>query len=620
MECKLNLYHRGQTDEIVLHQETDSNTGIFEMAETVNLLAEDRYQCSVTILRADRQINGIELLINEDCVGSSDLPVYISDHKQKFNISLKDDFENGGKQIFLLYYDLVKLYVKVQFTDKSYVSFTSDYLLCCSKNMVSSENAEELIKYLVEFNDETINEWMFSHKGSISKENIFEDGLQQKSAYQSLQAYIQLLTSIYISYKDTYPIFKSNVRHKIVKHNALQPFEKIRSINASGLQWLFQNIGQLVEVVDNTAVKLNGKNYLPFQMSVEKSINNFDIYENRVVSGFLLLVCKHAKHIEEQLRQNIRDENKIIEKLRDLEQEGLYAPIIAVKQIQLTNIKKMLDELRALILDIASQHREYAKIDIHSDYPITSSPKKTKIFQEVRPYLIVFEQIMKWFKFGDFSLVKENLIFNVKTMDKLFEYYCLCQLLTALKKHGFSGTDRQFPSLLYRYKNEANESYVANTYFLKRDNVYVTLYYQPVIRTDYFENGITLFRTTSRNNYYTPDFLLKIRYKEYPAVYLIFDAKYSTRNTIKNYYFDKTIIQYACELSDTRGQSVKMVWLLQGRVDDSEYLEKYHISPLAQKYKPAISYGIASINTKNDAMEKLWDEISPYITGVAKGN
>jgi hypothetical protein len=258
---------------------------------------------------------------------------------------------------------------------------------------------------------------------------------------------------------------------------------------------------------------------------------------------------------------------------------------------------------------------------------LTGIPKKTKVFQEVQPYRHIFEQIMEWYRFGEFKLLKENLIFNIKTMDVLFEYYCLYKLLLMLKDAGFSEPKNGEASSTYYVYKPASYLYqcdIANTYFFQRESTRITLYYQPVIRPDAFENNITLYRTTSQQDCYTPDFMLKIEHEQAGISYFIIDAKYSTGEVIKKYYMNKTLLKYSCQLSGIEKQAVKMVWLFYGRTDsrldknsiEHTLHEKYHNSPLAEKYKPDISYAILPVNSKTD-MSQLWQEICRIIPELA---
>jgi len=462
---------------------------------------------------------------------------------------------------------------------------------------------------------------MFPTKTENLASNIFLQGGWQKNSYKSLGSYIEMIKTISLCYEQNYPSFKINVKHNIAKRSSMESYQNIRNIGPSSLRWLFQNSDQLVAVSGSTAIKFNNKYYLPYKMHLEKSIKSFDIYENQVVLGFLQLVYNHAKYIEVQLKKDIESEKKLVEKLQGMERGGMKMPVIPVKRIQIQNSISQLQELQSLIGVMEKQYPKYQEILRCFEKQLTGIPQKTKIFQEIQPYRHIFKQIMEWYHFGEFNLLKENLIFNIKTMDTLFEYYCLYKLLLMLYDVGFTNPNEgDSPSSYHIYKLALNpyQCDIANTYFFQKNDIKITLYYQPVIRADDFENNITLYRTTTTYDCYTPDFIFKIQKKHNPARYIIMDAKYSTGETIRKYYMDRTILKYACQVSGKDEGAVKLVWLLQGRTDyGGNVIEKYHNSPLSEKYKPDTSYGIVPLNNKTD-MLLLWSEICNNVTELAE--
>jgi hypothetical protein len=596
-----------------------------EISDTVSLVAEGLYTCSVLFTQVDRPIKGMELFLNEESIGYGGPVAYRASGELGGEIffrkeSLKDGMDGEWEERkegrpFLLHYDLVQLTLKVQ-EDQRAVVYSSDYVLCLSKHGANAENVEDIITYLAEFNDETLTQWMFSPQSGLDPERPLGESPEsapRKTAHKSLSAYIQLLRGIHSCYKENYPAFKNGAKHRIVKHDSLQSYHRVKSISRRNLQWLYQNPGELVATEVPTAIQIQGRHYLPYRMHVEKTTKSFDIYENRVVAGFLLLVCNNVKVVEEKVRRTLAEEYQVLHKLQWLEREGFHAPIIGIKQVQAEGNQALYNTLKELLLNLAGQYAKYRDILPCPDTPLWGIPKKTKVFQEVRPYRQVFEQILAWYHFGEFTPVKETLIGKAKTLDKLFEYYCLCRFLALLKDAGFTGTGEVSRFFCYHAQEQQNRD-LANTYLLRRKELLLTLYYQPVISADRFENDIGLYRTTSADGFYTPDFMLKIQNPGDPPWYLIFDAKYSSRWNIKQYYMDREIIKYGCQLSDREGgQSIKMVWLLQGRIDDTAPVEGYHNSPLAQQYKPAISYGIIKLNTKTDTLDHLWQELSRFL-------
>jgi hypothetical protein len=236
---------------------------------------------------------------------------------------------------------------------------------------------------------------------------------------------------------------------------------------------------------------------------------------------------------------------------------------------------------------------------------------------------------MKWFKFGDFDMKKNRVIFNLRTLDKLFEYYSLYRLLKMLSDAGFEPVKDKPPIISYQYHVldswYANEKDVANTYHLEKENDRLTLYYQPVVHSDRFENDLTIFRTTIPRRshtscYFTPDFLLKICRDGKAPVYVVLDSKYSNRLSIlrrhednsQTNYLDKIVLKYSAQFAslETR-ESPKMIWILQGRVGDGDErsMFRFHNSPLARYYPPSTNYGVISVNTKTDSLHELWNEI-----------
>ena len=258
----------------------------------------------------------------------------------------------------------------------------------------------------------------------------------------------------------------------------------------------------------------------------------------------------------------------------------------------------------------------------------TSMPRKTKTFQEIKPYIHVFDIIMHWFQYGEYDLSRENLIIRVKTLEKLFEYYCLIKLLDMFQKNGYidSSNAIKFKYVCNDARYEAEDE-IPNTYYLRKGDSFLTIYYQPVIRSDLFQNELSLYRVLyyEKENHWEPDFVIKCS-KDDQNEYLIFDSKFASRNTIRSARLHDIIQKYAIETAiargstETQGDVPKMVWALQGRVDGADLIwslqkSRTYDSTLANKYR-TVSCGIASINALNDARPLLWREMKKCIPWI----
>ncbi|MDR2494965.1 MAG: DUF2357 domain-containing protein [Spirochaetaceae bacterium] len=597
------------------------------------LLEEGVYTCKALLSEMTRRPSSLSLFLNNETIGfGSRIPPERPGEEVGVDIVFGNDFENReGSQPFLLQYDLVRLSLSVQYErvggagafplESRY--YTSEYLPCLSRYGDNAENKEAILTALLEFDDDRISDLIFPAKADAARDDpLVRGGGWRKKSYKSLGAYIEMLETVFLCYEEHYPAFKSGVKHTIAKRRSMQSYRNIRNITTGSLLWLFQNSERLVKAPKPTAIRLQGDYYLPYEIHIEKSTKSFDTYENRMVLGFLQLVYTHARSIETRLGHDIKAAEGLVEKLQAMERDGMKMAVIPVKRILLDSSRSQLKVLRSLIAHIERQYPKYREILRCSEKQIAGMPEKTKVFQEVRPYRHIFEQIVEWYRFGEFKLLKESLIFTIKTMDTLFEYYCLYKILLMLQDAGITAAPRgEAPSAVHVYKPLPYHYHceVANTYRFQRGDLRITLYYQPVIHSNSFENDITLYRTTSFHDCYTPDFMLKIERtggKNRNASYILMDAKYSTGETIKKYYMDKTILKYSCQVSGIAGHAVKAVWILQGRPDYRNAgenpvaapIERYHNSPLAERHKPAVSYAVIPLGGKTD-MSRLWREL-----------
>lgn len=523
-----------------------------------------------------------------------------------------------AKQPFLLHYDLIAVSFILSFVDGSSKEYFTDFLLCVSKNQEDATNIQNMLQELIAFDDSQVGEWIFSD-GKRGASNSLYEGKWNKRAYKSLSSYIQLLEQAIACYKNNFAYFRMQGKHTIKQSSVLVPYEKVKKVSRDSFNWIMQNADQLADVPYSSGVQYQGKNYLPYHIKTDASQKSWDVYENRIVISFLHTALLNAKQIFLEFDRDILNEERIISRIHGSFPKEYCAPIITIKSLQISFCRILLGKLNHSIDTLQNLYTQYETLFDVQTSMLTTLPRKTSTFCEIKPYAQVFKIIVHWFQYGEYSLEKERLILQVKTLDKLFEYYCLLQLLKLLADNGYHKADIQEPAFKYLYTSAdghyQNEQDVANTYVLSRNHITATLYYQPVISAFNFENGLTLYRTTSKKGYYTPDFVLKFSFSEHDEEYIIFDAKFASRDTIKNFRLPEVIRKYSSELCvAANSRAPKMVWILQGRVNSNEKaIWRYHNSPLVSVCRPATSFGIVSVNTTIEIRQRLWNEIKSNI-------
>ena len=595
-----------------------------------NVVFEDgHYQGALHIDDDPGDVDTIELFLN------GDTPIgHTNRHGDTYVARFEDERHNEITQPFQLLYDILFLSIRItRRSEKESIILYSRYMACISKQPEDTQNAVDMLKSLLNFEDDKIGNWMFGdrttesyHGDQLSKSDL---RLQQQT-YKSPTAYIQLIESIAICYQNNLQYFNALARHSIKKTNVVREYAKARDVSITGFQWLMQNSYQLVPVPQRTAVLRGGNYYIPRKILMQEPVSNRDVYENQVILSFLVLVLKNARLVQTMMAADILEREATLQKIQGTVREGYQPPAIStIWQLPLQEAKGFGERLSVAASQLESLYNKYNEILQCTKFDVKTFPQKTKTFQNVKPYSQVFEQIMRWFKFGDFDMKKNRVIFNLRTLDKLFEYYSLYRLLKMLSDAGFEPVKDKSPIISYQYRVfdswHENEMDVANTYHLEKDGCQLTLYYQPVVHSDRFENDLTIYRTTIPRRthtscYFTPDFLLKITQGTKAPVYVVLDSKYSNRMNIlrrhedssQTNYLDKIVLKYSSQfVSIETRESPKMIWILQGRVGDGDEraVFRFHNSPLAKYYPPSTNYGIISVNTKSDSLHELWSEI-----------
>ena len=616
-KCFLVCNNMNQQVNLVL-SEDPKDISSFDFSNCLSVFEDGSYE--IDFLCDDylnSEVEFVEVCVNRKNIGS----IILNNDETLVKGKIKYNSDIYAKQPFLLNYDFVVLSFVLNFVDGTSKEYFSDLLLCVSKNQEDVENIKNIIQEIMDFDDSQIGEWIFSDNRNNENNSLYE-GSWNKRTFKSLSSYIQLIQQVISCYKGNFAYFKMQGKHTIIQSSKLLPFEKVRTLSNKSLDWIMQNTDQLAPVNDKTGISYQGKHYIPYKIKTISNKKSWNVYENRIIIGFLSTVLLNAEQVNNEYSKDVLNEERIISRIHGSFPKEYSAPIITIKSLQISYGKILLTKLQCSIAELKSIRRLYKIIFDVPEVIILKLPRKTGTFCEIKPYVQVFEMIVRWFNYGEYNLAKEQLILHIKTLDKLFEYYCLLSILKLLADNGFQKSNIREPVYKFEYTladNEyQNEKDVANTYKLFNGNVYATVYFQPVISAVDFENEITLFRTTKNHNkdYYTPDFVLKFFSGNHNEEYVVFDSKFSSRDNIKRYSLEEVIHKYSCEFASTAiTKSPRMVWVLQGRVRNFENpIWKFHNSRLASRFLPTTSYGIVSVNTSVDVKKRLWNEIKQYIS------
>ena len=192
----------------------------------------------------------------------------------------------------------------------------------------------------------------------------------------------------------------------------------------------------------------------------------------------------------------------------------------------------------------------YEKILKCSPKDIYGLPKFTNTFKQIYHYRLCYECMVKWFGAGDYTFYHLNYLFKLKTLSRIFEYYCLIKIQNAISLCGF--VLRESDRLIYDVEDDSEN--INNQYIFEGNGYEITLLYEPSIWinksnacTNLYSTGYN-FLKSKWNDRWRPDFLLKIsgNDKDY---YYILDAKYSNFYNVKKRYIPALVLKYGTQIA-----------------------------------------------------------------------
>lgn len=441
---------------------------------------------------------------------------------------------------FSMLCEMAMFTVIVIFQDGSKLELYSPYLLCASKNQDNSDNIQQMLQKLADFDNSIIGGWLFPNasrdlgkqKTSLIHRDLThinpdeKDELNQnKNTHRSLNSYLQLLEEIVTCYQTNLAYFCRMGKHSIRKETMLQSPLNVKSLTVAGFQWLMQNSDQLASVNSNKGIYYRGQNYVPLQMVSEVNIKSSDVYENHVVVSFLNVVLNNARHICAELKASVSENTAQVTTLLKAQNatlnslttpsvhnnhgrseslqnssntsndstgsqnssnhsngsngspngsnsspngftegeafdepsnlEHYVSSIARLKTMQLSLSQNLLYRLDSVIDTLNNLLGQYLNMfKLKPDFTL-KMPRKTKTFQEIKPYTQVFAMFLKWLNYGEFKLEKDKLFMRVKTLDQLFEYYCLIGLLEMLQANGYTLSPVVTLTVIQDEENEA---------------------------------------------------------------------------------------------------------------------------------------------------------------------
>lgn len=571
----------GTVAEILLRDRQPS----FEAFNNEQLFFEN-YQYKF-ILREIEEYENIEIF-----VGDYSVPIH-------YKASM-DWYETDQDLVFGGCFDLAYISVWVSEKEGKEDYFYTDFLRIATTKQTTTQVEQMLDE--IEKNIPNFLEVCFSR----NKKN---SGLKNDST-RSIWNTLKLVDEIIKTYEENYDSFFNHKKSFVEPVASVEDVRSMRVVNQESLRWIACNPDNLVKTDKKTGINFNSHNYMPAKIKTYISKYSYNVYENRVILGFL-------KNVIDYLENQIIGFTKEIVEVENIPESivtqlpNTHALTRKCVYVYYKGVVDRFSEKKDILEEIYYRYEKNLKCIPEDIYGL---PKLTNTFKQIYHYRICYECMAKWFEAGDYTFDHLNYLFKLKTLTRIFEYYCLIKIQNAISLCGFILQDSD--RIIYDVEDDSEN--INNQYIFEGNGYEITLLYEPSIWRDRSNVCTNLYSTgynfikSKWNDRWTPDFVLKIsgNYKDY---YYILDAKYSNFYNVKRRHIPALVLKYGTQIASKDkffSDVIGIGAIYPSKEDKIYYFKKNAIDsqkhPLPQYFSLAIVDGDVGTQILKEQMEKLF--------------
>jgi hypothetical protein len=427
----------------------------------------------------------------------------------------------------------------VELIDESDTTFKTLGTINVLSSKVTTERLKSMLEYICE-TDVALLHCCFS--------KTFLDSSGGKFEYTDLNHKL-ISTEKTINYLwDNRYKFNNQPCKRIKTKEVIKKYSPKDLVDDKTYSWLLSHMDELEHTSTANGVLMNryGKNLTARHISTSQVTDDRDIFENQVIYTFLISVKKFIDSVDNEKNYKSSNNNKNNEFV-DL------VPFIQGFVSEKFNIRSNLIARINLLVDGCIK---FITSNFTQTFIPNIRPRITQYVSRHNHYMTLYRLMDDWWNINASSVTEfesvHELLFSVKSMDKLYEVFVLLKLLEGFKVFGFKTLQsdffdyQTFPSLNVSQSIDKEPFDVFNFYKLENSEFEIKLYLEPIIYP--YRNGLLegelyiidkspdsreakkLFRA---KHVRTPDYIISIQNKNSGEckVYIL-DAKYSKFDTV----------------------------------------------------------------------------------------
>lgn len=567
------------------------------------------YENSPSLEKIDRHIVLLENCQYKVTVQSdeifSNIELFIGDYLIPLTISNTSGcYETPKMLLFEGCFDLVEISICISDNNDTEIYMYSDYIRVATTKQTSLQvysMLEEIENNIPDFLDVCFSK-------NKKKSGLLEE--KQRTIWNT----ISMLDEIISVFEKNSTRFSHYRKSKIVEEPAIIDGTSMRKLDERGIRWIIQNPNYLSPTSNDRGIRIGNRNYLPLKVNAYINKHAYDVYENQVILGFLEYLVQYVNKKITEINFEIKSVQSIPEEIV-LQLPNTYE---LTGRCVYVFYKGIIEKLEKRVNIITLLYRKYEVILGCKGIIVNRIPKLTNTFKQIYHYRNCYEWIVKWFNSGEYSLEHLNYLFRLKTLSRLFEYYCLIKIQKAIISNGYvlELAERKIYDKLW----EDNE-FINNDYAFSNGQYKLALYYEPMIYRNKLNDFMNLYSTGYNfskacwNDYWTPDFIIQIQ-AEMRDYYFIIDAKYSTFNNVKKRYMPELIMKYSAQIASKDKLLSDIVAIGAIYPNDNDKLYYYRKNNVKSSVEPLPMYFSVSVENGKEGDLALGRRLNEILSNV----
>lgn len=387
----------------------------------------------------------------------------------------------------------------------------------------SVDQARKMIHYLASHSERLVST-CFS-RSSISIGSNRADSIDSETMLSTAEAFIEKLQSFQSEFLNNIrerllpirlPVWQANIYNR-----EIDPYDVINNLDA------------LTPSSSGGDVFLRGRNFDLSGIYVSSVQPSADVLENRIILGGLYGIQRKVGELVQQL--DCYDTNKADE----------YAGFESFQRLMLSLTS---DGMRRRGKDLLNTTERFIRLfeqRLKVKFVGEITPSITPYVKSTRVYGLLFSQLNSWYELGTPSISGIKFLMKLKSLSKIYEIFVLFQIVDNLCRQGFIVHDA--------VPHETMGDIIPSEVTFKNGVEELILQYEPIVNiwsptTSHMDLIDVGHQPGAPHPYWSPDFVL--RFSNGTAVrYIILDAKYSTRSSVKDFHipalFDKYYVATA---------------------------------------------------------------------------